>query len=1159
MTVVRLALRSLVHFRRTHVSVAFGVASAVAVLAGALLVGSSVRASLAELAVGRLGRAAIVVSAERPFAEALGERVSKGSVPEVRGQTPSGPGRGQTLSGPVGGLTPWTPLLSLRGVAVHDASERRAGDVQVYGVDRRFFEFHGVSVEPPVGDSVLVSPDLAAELSAAVGDAVRIRVARPTAIPLDSLQARKDDVGRSLRLRYRGTLARAQMGEFSLAPDQGPVRAAFVDLSRLQRDLGQPGVNTLLIAAPSAGSADAAAVRAGLAAVLDASDVGLTLTTLPESSTILVESASGLLDGVTATAVTTATAPESLDATPVLTWLATRMTVNGRTVPYSLITALGPNAGGDATLGRLLGANGPEAALEQNRTPPIVLNDWAARDVRAAPGDAVEIEYFRWADEGRLVTDRASFRLAGVVPIAGLASDRRLAPAYPGITDTNSIADWDPPFPIDLALVRPSDDEYWQRFRTTSKAFIPLGVGQQLWRTRHGQLTSVRLRPAAPGADLDAIAARVRRATVRALDPMQAGFTVVDVRRQALSAAAGTTDFGAYFSYFSAFLMVSALLLAALFFRLSVEQRLAEIGVLRATGFSLTAVRRLFLIEGGVVSIAGAGLGVVLAIAWAALMMHGLRTWWVDAVGTTLLELHVDPRSLVIGAVGGALAAVVSIAITVRGLSRSTPRQLMAGGRQADAGPRRDGGTRGGRQGSWLAVGSLAAAIALSVLSVVRLVPPAGGFFGAGTLVLVGGLAAFRRWLGRRRQDIGGGSGGLGGVIRLGVGNASWRPGRSLTAAGLVASAVFLLVSVDAFRKPAAAAGGAASGTGGFALIAESTLPIVHDPSTPEGRVALGLELKAGEAAWSGVDVVAARLRTGDAASCLNLYQPTRPRVLGVPERFVEAGRFRFASSLAATDVERENPWRLLGAPDAEGVVPAIADATSLEYALHASVGDVITIDADTARPVRLRIVGALDDSMLQGELLVSERAFLTLFPEVAGYRVLLVGVAPASPARVSEVARLVEQRLEPYGVDAQESARRLEAYHRVENTYLSTFQTLGGLGLVLGSFGLVAIIARNVLERRRELALLGAAGFTGRDLQVLVAAEQLSLVAAGLAVGLAAALVAVIPVLVARGGGVPMLPLIWPAGVGLTGLASTLWATRGVRRLPLVASLAGE
>ena len=77
----------------------------------------------------------------------------------------------------------------------------------------------------------------------------------------------------------------------------------------------------------------------------------------------------------------------------------------------------------------------------------------------------------------------------------GPAADRDLVPEYPGITDSDRVADWDPPFPIDLNRVRPIDEEYWNRHRATPKAFIPIERGQQLWSSRHGALTALRLVP----------------------------------------------------------------------------------------------------------------------------------------------------------------------------------------------------------------------------------------------------------------------------------------------------------------------------------------------------------------------------------------------------------------------------------------------------------------------------------------------------------------------------------------------------------------------------------------------------------------------------------------------------------------------------------------
>jgi hypothetical protein len=273
----------------------------------------------------------------------------------------------------------------------------------------------------------------------------------------------------------------------------------------------------------------------------------------------------------------------------------------------------------------------------------------------------------------------------------------------------------------------------------------------------------------------------------------------------------------------------------------------------------------------------------------------------------------------------------------------------------------------------------------------------------------------------------------------------------------------------------------------------------------------------------------------------------------------VETAPFRFARSIAATDAARANPWTLLGPPDGDGIVPAIVDATSLQYVLHGAVNDVMTVDADTTRPIRLRIVASLADSVLQGEILIADAAFRQLFPELPGYRLFLAAVPGAGTEPRDAAARALESAFADYGFDAEDAARRLEAFHRVENTYLSTFQALGGLGLGLGCLGLVAVVARNVLERRRELALLGAAGYTGRDLQIVVASEHIALVVAGLVVGVAAALVAVAPVVHARGGALPWSALVWLAPVAIAGLLSALLATGRVRRLPLIPSLRRE
>ena len=120
---------------------------------------------------------------------------------------------------------------------------------------------------------------------------------------------------------------------------------------------------------------------------------------------------------------------------------------------------------------------------------------------------------------------------------------------------------------------------------------------------------------------------------------------------------------------------------------------------------------------------------------------------------------------------------------------------------------------------------------------------------------------------------------------------------------------------------------------------------------------------------------------------------------------------------------------------------------------------------------------------------------------------------------KTAEVSSVLEDRMADFGFDVVSTTERLAAFHRVNNTYLATFQTLGGLGLILGTFGLGAVLLRNVLERRKELSLMRAVGFNAGHLSLMVLAENTFLLLAGLSVGTVSAVVAIAPALFERGG----------------------------------------
>ena len=1096
--------RSLRHYWRTNLAVIAGVAIAVAVLSGALMVGVSVRASLRDLVLQRLGSTDRVVVSQGFFREQL-----------------------------AGAFGEAVPLIVAEGFISGQESGRRASRVQVYAVDDRFWRFHGLDrVTMPAANEAFISAGLAAELDTGAGEAVVLRVENSSAIPTESLHGRKEDVGRSVRLTVRQVLAREDLGEFSLSPRQGTVRAVFVPLARMQALLEQRGrANALLVATLESTDVER---RLRQATLVD--DFGLRVRALEALGVIAVDSRSTILSNPFASAAMRATDGSGANVIPTLTYLANSIRAGDRAIPYSTVTAID------------LGALGWVAADAQTQQPgPIVLNEWAARDLQAAIGDRVTIDYYVWEADGRLRTQTADFRVARVVPIAGPAADRDLVPEYPGITDSDRLADWDPPFPIDLNRVRPIDEDYWNRHRATPKAFIPVERGQQLWSSRHGALTALRLVPP-QGTPLADARQQYETALLRELDPVAMGFSVYDVRAQSLAASDGATDFGEYFTYFSTFLVVSALLLAGLFFKLGVEQRLQEVGLLQALGLDPPAIRRLFAGEALFLAGIGGALGIAGAVAYSALIMLGLRTWWVGAVGTTALRLHVDPVSLIAGAIAVVFIAVISIWWSLRALATASTRSLLKG-----SDPLLMEGIKSARP-LWASLAAGVLAVALLIGTGLTIIPRVAGFFGAGALLLVATLCLASAWLRRGRTGALHGH-GLWGVWRLGWRNTSYRPARSVLCIALIAFATFVIVAVESFKRDESAAlVDRHSGGGGYPLLAETLLPIVHDLNEAGARAALNLPA---EGALQGVRFDRFRVRPGDDTSCLNLYQPKNPRIMAATPSFISSGRFAFHSSLAESPDERANPWLLLNRDFGPDVVPVIADANSMTYVLHMKLGDDFVLPGSSERPIRLRLVAALADSIFQGELLMAEQPFVRLFPEWEGYRFFL---ADAPLRQTPELTELLESRLSDWGIDVASTGERLAGFHRVEYTYLSTFQMLGGLGLVLGTLGLGAILLRNVLERRRELALLRALGYGRSDFLTMVVAENVLLLLGGLIIGTLCALIAIAPMLLDRGGRLPINTLaLLLFGVLGTGLLASLGATVAALRSPLLSALRNE
>ncbi|HEU4766667.1 MAG TPA: ABC transporter permease, partial [Pyrinomonadaceae bacterium] len=448
-------------------------------------------------------------------------------------------------------------------------------------------------------------------------------------------------------------------------------------------------------------------------------------------------------------------------------------------------------------------------------------------------------------------------------------------------------------------------------------------------------------------------------------------------------------------------------------------------------------------------------------------------------------------------------------------------------------------------RGTFLAITLTLAGIALLVAGGFKLIPQVAGFFGGGVMLLVAGICFLSVWLRKRRRATIR-QPGFWGMSQLGFRNTTYRPARTVLCVTLIASAAFIIVAVDAFRRSGSVEHDRKSGSGGFPFVAESLVPIVHDLNTIEGREALNLNNTNEETALKDVRLVTLRMRPGDDASCLNLYQPRNPKIVAPSDEFINENRFAFQNSLEETD----NPWTLLNREFPDGAIPVIGDANSLNYVLHLKVGEDFVTDQ-----ARLRVVAALTDSIFQSELIMSEKNFLRLFPSEQGYRYFLIDAPQGTQA-----ATVLEDRLSDFGFDAQSTEERLASFHRVENTYLSTFQLLGGLGLALGTLGMAAVLLRNVLERRRELALMRAVGYNSSHFAVMVITENVLMLCLGLAVGFVCALLSIAPVLFERGGKAPNISLgLLLLAILVSGATASLAATIAALRSPLLPALRSE
>ena len=954
------------------------------------------------------------------------------------------------------------PVLQLRS-QVDTPSGRSTGQVNLFGVTPEFWKFAPGNKTPPALDkrSWAINRELARTLDLKPGDSLVIRLGKPGLASRDApLSGEPEEL-----ITIRGTVAEIRgddaMGRFSLQATQLPAPAIFLPIEALAAAIERPNSANLLLFQENLTTHEATA-RIRKSAQL--ADYGLSLLDVPLSSATEIRT-----DRIFLPTLIEEKLRDLLPSSrPVLTYLSNTIAANGKETPYSMVTGIDPTA---------VSFVPDDLAPDQ-----IVLNSWEAEDLAAKPGDTVELRYFTLGNGNQLIEKSSTFRVHSIVPLEGAAADKLWMPDFPGIAEADNSADWTSGLPLDLSRIRDKDETYWDEHRGTPKAFISHDAARAMWSNRWGNATSLRI--SSEQISIPELETKI----LNTLTPADAGLLIRDIASESASAASSPVDIASLFLSMSFFLILAAVALTAMLFRFNVEQRNHESGLLAALGIPAKKILRWRLLEGLVVVTIGSALGALLAFAYTRGLLLFLESIW-NRGDDRMFRFHASTASIVFGVIGFILLMMMTIwFVTRRQAKRSASLRLESGSEEI---------LRSGKSHArWIAPAAVIMGVAALLGS--KMIGAQGAFFLAGFSFLIAGLALFRV-AGTSRSSP---SLTIAHLARL---NIARRPTRSLVVVGSLAAGLFLVVSVTAFQKHGAGDWQKRSSpSGGFAFWIETTTPVHRSSASDSTADILNLSDQRSKLG----DILPFRIGSGDDASCFNLNSVTRPRLLATDTTVLEQrGSFTIKSTASGI----EPTWKSLREGD---TIRAFIDETTLMWVLKKKPGDRIDYTDEQGNTFPLEIAGTLTGSVFQGSFIVDEQRYLERFPSTGGYQLFLADTSND----LTETRNILQRALTDLGATVTTTSERLAAFNSVENTYISIFNVLGGLGVILGAAGLGIVTARNLAERQHEFTQLHQIGISRKIIRSLIIRETRQFILWAIGIGLIAALISVLPALPATG-----------------------------------------
>ena len=1098
MTFLRFILKSFWFFKKQHLAVFAGTIISTAVLTGALIVGDSVKYSLKQIVHARLGNT--------KFAMQTGDRFVRDEL-------------ANDISNDLNIAT--SPLLMLESIAINTESNIRINKTQIYGIDQSFWELSNITMPELSNDEVIISNNIAQKLKVNINDEILLRIENANVIPLNTPFANDTELSVSIRVIVKSIADDETMGRFGLKNIQSAPYNIFMSRKYLAKKLDLTGLANIIISSDNKEqNLKVEELNYSLNKVWQLEDANIVIRELDDIKKHEILSDRIFIDEPILESIKNI----EISKETILTYLVNTIRSNENETPYSFITAasypLLPNE------------------IKENE---IIINEWLATDLKVSIKDTIEIDYFIIGPLRSLTEETKQFIVKDIIPTQGSVMDKSLMPLFPGLADAGSCSDWETGIPIDLKKIRNKDEKYWDDYKGTPKALISIQTGLNIWQNKYGTYTSIRFNKNDISLD------NLKKGILNKLNPKELNLSFIPVQEEGFHAASSGVDFGELFLSMSFFIIVSGILLTVLIYSLNTESRTKETGVLSGLGFNKKQVIQIRFAENIITAVVGGLVGALIGIWYNHGIMLALNTIWQDIVRTNILLVHIKPLTLFIGATGGILISIFAIYFVTRkklnqpiiGLVRESSLHS-----QKKVRP-------GNKTNTLIVLFSFFIVIALVSYSFVTSIDQnASLILSAGGVFLIGSIATINMYF-KIRQNTSNSSLTL---LQFAFKNAAKNKARSIAIIALLALGTFTIIITGANRRTFYGNENLRqSGTGGFLFWAETTLPILYDLNSEDGKSKFGLDH---ETDLGKVDFIQMHHLDGDDASCLNLNQVQKPKILGInPEELNKRNAFSFAKLLNVID--NNKAWLELNKSYERNVIPAFADQTVITWGLMKEVGDTLVYLNEKGEEIYLVLIGGLNASIFQGNIIIADSLFMQHFPSVSGSKTMLID---GSLEDQNSIAELINTYLRNYGVELTLSTERLAQFYSITNTYLTVFMFLGGLGIIIGTFGLGIVLYRNIIERRSEIALLIAIGFSKKKVFKLLIIENGFLLILGIGIGISAAIIGILPSIMSPSYSIPgFYVLMLVVLVLFSGMLWIYFPARNAIKTNLISSLRNE